>query len=53
MSPTVLRTSGYQAPEIELAYNYNLKRKQLRDIENIIEEHEQEIIDAWNDHFGG
>ena len=40
------------APEIELAYNYNLNRKQLRDIEAIIEDHLQEIKDAWNDHFG-
>lgn len=41
------------APEIELAYNYNLKRKQLRAIEAIIEHHFQEIVDAWHDHFGG
>ena len=39
-------------PEIELAYNYNLKRKQLREIETIIEQHVQEIADAWHAHFG-
>ncbi len=39
-------------PEIELAYNLGLERKQLREIEAIVEEHAQEIIDAWNDHFG-
>lgn len=39
-------------PEIELAYNHNLKRKQLREIETIVDEHAQEIIDAWHNHFG-
>ena len=39
-------------PEIELAYNHKLNRKQLREIESIIEQHHKEIIDAWNQHFG-
>ena len=39
-------------PKIELAYNHNLSRKQLRAIEAIIDEHYQEIVDAWRDHFG-
>jgi Domain of unknown function (DUF4160) len=39
-------------PEVELAYNYKLSRKQLREIEAIIDEHYQEIVDAWRDHFG-
>ncbi|MFH0801779.1 MAG: DUF4160 domain-containing protein [bacterium] len=34
-------------PEIELAKNYNLSRAQLREIENIIEEHCDEFKDAW------
>jgi hypothetical protein len=38
-------------PEVELAYNYKLIRKQLREIEAIIDEHYQEIVDAWRDHF--
>ena len=38
-------------PEVELAYNYSLSRKQLREIEAIIDEHYQEIVDAWRDHF--
>lgn len=38
-------------PEIELAYNYKLKRRQLRDIEAIVELHYQEIVDAWRAHF--
>ncbi len=39
-------------PKIELAYNHNLSRKQLREIELIVEEHYEEIVDAWRDHFG-
>jgi uncharacterized protein DUF4160 len=39
-------------PKVELAYNHNLSRKQLGDIEGIVNEHYQEIVDAWRDHFG-
>jgi hypothetical protein len=39
-------------PEVELAYNHKLNRRQLREIEAIIDEHYQEIVDAWRDHFG-
>ena len=39
-------------PEVELAYNYNLSRKRLREVEAVIDEHYQEIVDAWRDHFG-
>ncbi len=39
-------------PEIELAYNYKLARSQLREVEVIIEEHLEEIRNAWHDHFG-
>jgi Domain of unknown function (DUF4160) len=39
-------------PQVELAYNHNLSRKQLREIEDMIGEHYQEIVDAWRDHFG-
>lgn len=38
-------------PQVELAYNHKLDRKQLREIEDIIVEHYQEIVDAWRDHF--
>jgi hypothetical protein len=38
-------------PNVELAYNYNLARKQLREIEAIIDQHYQEIVDAWRGHF--
>ena len=36
-------------PEIELARNYNLSRAQLKEIENIIEEHCYEFKNAWKE----
>jgi hypothetical protein len=38
-------------PEIELARNYALSEQDLRRVEQLIEEHEQEIRDAWRRHF--
>jgi hypothetical protein len=38
-------------PEIELAKNYNLSRKQMVEIEKIIEEHYDEIRTAWKKWF--
>jgi hypothetical protein len=38
-------------PEVELAYNHNLSRKQLRDVEALIDEHYEEIVVAWRKHF--
>ena len=38
-------------PKVELAYNHSLSRKQLREVEAIIDEHYQEIVDAWRNHF--
>lgn len=39
-------------PEIELAKNHYLSRLQLREIEQIIEEHYDELKTAWETHFG-
>ena len=39
-------------PGIELAKNYRLSEKDLGRIRSLIEKHEQEIKDAWRDHFG-
>ena len=39
-------------PTIELAENYGLKRKQLSQVQRIIEERKDEIIDAWTKHLG-
>jgi hypothetical protein len=38
-------------PEIELAKNFKLSRKQLKEIENILEEHYDEIKSAWQEWF--
>ena len=38
-------------PEIELAKNYNHSRKQLKKIESHVEEHLDELISAWKQHF--
>ena len=39
-------------PELELARNYHYSRKQLKDIELLIEAHYDEIVRAWRQHFG-
>jgi len=38
-------------PEIELAKNHKLSRIQLKQIENIIEEHYDEFTNAWRRYF--
>lgn len=40
-------------PQLELAKNYHLARTELREIEQIIEAHLDELKAAWNAHFGG
>jgi hypothetical protein len=38
-------------PQIELAKNYRLSRLRLKQIEQIIEEHYDELTIAWGKHF--
>ncbi len=38
-------------PEIELARNHHLSRVQLRYIEQLIEDHYDELTNAWREHF--
>ncbi|MEA5113128.1 MAG: DUF4160 domain-containing protein [Geobacteraceae bacterium] len=40
-------------PRIEAARNYGLLQHDLEAVRRIIEEHEDEIRDAWRRHFGG
>jgi len=40
-------------PQLELAKNHKLTRVELREIEQIIEAHFDELKAAWNAHFGG
>ena len=42
----------YLEPEIELAKNFRYSRKQIKEIEILIEEHYSELIGAWREHFG-
>jgi hypothetical protein len=39
-------------PEIELARNYQLSEHDLRRVLELVVDHEQEIRDAWQRHFG-
>ena len=39
-------------PQIELAKNYKLSRKELNEVEKIIEEHYEKFIKAWEEYFG-
>ena len=40
-------------PQIELAQNYGLSDTELNLVRKLIEEHENEIRNAWAKHFGG
>jgi hypothetical protein len=40
-------------PQIELARNFLLSRSQIKEIEQIIERHYDELKRAWKEHFGG
>ena len=39
-------------PEIVLAKNYHYSRRQLKEIESLVEVHQDELIGAWQKHFG-
>ena len=38
-------------PEIQLAKNYRLSKKQLKNIERLIQGHYDELTSAWQQHF--
>jgi len=40
-------------PTIELARNIGLSSAKVKDAERLVESRQQEIINAWNNHFGG
>ena len=40
-------------PTIELARNIGLSSVNVKDAERLVESRQQEIINAWNNHFGG
>ncbi len=40
-------------PSIALAQNHGLSAQQLRDTQDLVEDHADEIRDAWRKHFSG
>lgn len=38
-------------PLVSLAVYHGLNQRKLNDIQNIVEEHKNEIIKAWHEHF--
>lgn len=38
-------------PEIEKAMSYNISNKELKNIEKIIKEHQDDFRTAWREHF--
>ncbi|MDH4083268.1 MAG: DUF4160 domain-containing protein [Nitrospira sp.] len=40
------------SPRIELARNFGMSARQLKAAKALIEKHENEIRDAWQEHFG-
>jgi len=41
------------SPTVELARNIGLSSQRIKEAERLVETRQQEIIDAWNNHFGG
>lgn len=39
-------------PIVSLAVHYKLNTKKLNEIQGIVEEHRDEIVQAWRNHFG-
>jgi hypothetical protein len=42
----------WMEPKIEVVQNYGLSGSDLRTIQNLIEDHKDEIAGAWERHFG-
>lgn len=40
-------------PHVELASNADYNRKQLKEVESIVEEHQHDFASVWQRHFGG
>ncbi len=38
--------------DIQVAYTYNMNSKDMREVRKIILQHFDEIVEAWNTHFG-
>jgi hypothetical protein len=38
-------------PDLELAKNCGYNRQQLKEIESLVEDHRDELVSAWKQHF--
>lgn len=38
-------------PYVEVAQSYGISQKQLREMQHLIEEHKDDITNAWKQHF--
>jgi len=38
-------------PDLELAKNHGYNRQQLKEIESLTEDHRDELVSAWKQHF--
>tara|TARA_A100000171_G_C2052278_1_gene105788 strand:- start:200 stop:403 length:204 start_codon:yes stop_codon:yes gene_type:complete len=38
-------------PYLELAKNHGYNRQQLKEIESLVEDHRDELVSAWKQHF--
>jgi hypothetical protein len=38
-------------PDLELAKNHGYNRQQLKEIESLVEDHRDELVSAWKQHF--
>jgi Domain of unknown function (DUF4160) len=41
------------SPNVQHAHNIGLSLPRIKEAERLVETRQQEIIDAWNNHFGG
>lgn len=42
----------YWLEPVELAANYGFNGRDLTTIEQLIDQYQQELLEAWNEHFG-
>ncbi|MGH7600614.1 MAG: DUF4160 domain-containing protein [bacterium] len=46
------RSAKFWLDPVNIAHNFGFNAKELRRIEQIVTDHEQECLEAWYDHFG-
>ena len=39
-------------PEVRLAKNFGFSQNQITELEKVVEEHKNDIENAWKEHFG-